>query len=95
MTDITCVKSINGSSIDVLWTNKIESFHHTAAFESGLSDFQKTTLTFFSAYFKKITHKNIEHRNFKPFTKMVFSMNFILNLAKELYINIKITSLTS
>ena len=60
MTDITCVKSINGSPIDVLLTNKIRSFHHTAALEYGLSDRHKMILTFFRTHFKKLPHKNIE-----------------------------------
>ena len=56
MTDITCVKYINGSWIDVLLTNEIRSFHHTATFASGLSDSPKMILTFFSAYVKKLPH---------------------------------------
>ena len=65
ITDITCVKSINGSSVDVLLTNKSRSFHHTAAFGSALSDCHKMILTFFRAHFKKSPHKDIEYRNLK------------------------------
>ena len=64
-TDINCVKSINGSSIDVLLTNKIRSFHHTAAFESVLIRTLNTEIL-------------------KTFTKMISSMNLILNVAKKL-----------
>ena len=32
ITDITCVKSTNGTSIDVLLTNKSRCFHHTASY---------------------------------------------------------------
>ena len=67
MTNITRVKSINGSSIDVFLTNKITSFHHTVPFESGLSDSHKIILTFFRAHIKKLPHKNIEYQSFKKF----------------------------
>ena len=67
VTNITRVKSINGSSIDVFLTNKITSFHHTVAFESGLSDSHKIILTFFRAHIKKLPHKNIEYQSFKKF----------------------------
>ena len=32
ITEITCVKSTNGTSIDVLLTNKSRCFHHTASY---------------------------------------------------------------
>ena len=54
-TDIACVKSTNGTSIDVLLTKKIRCFHHTATFETDLiSHCHKLILTFFKAYFKKL-----------------------------------------
>lgn len=61
MTDITCVKFINWSSVGILLTNKIRSFPHTVAFVSGLRDCHKIVLTFFRAHFKKIAHKNTEY----------------------------------
>ena len=54
ITDITCVKSTNGTSIDVLLKNKSRCFHHTAIFEIGLSDCHKLILTIFKAYFNPI-----------------------------------------
>ena len=81
MTEITCVKSINESSIDVFLTNKIRSFHHNATFESGLSNCHKMILTFFRAHFKKLPHKNIEDRNFRNSYKDNFlhELDFKLN----------------
>ena len=63
MTGITCIKSSNNYSIDVLLTNEIRSFQLTVAFESGLSDCHKWQMirTFFRAYFKKFPQKNIEY----------------------------------
>ena len=49
LSDIAYVKSIKGFSVDVLVTKIIRSFHHTAAFESDLSDCPKLILTFFRA----------------------------------------------
>ena len=63
--DITYVKPTNGTSIDVLPTSKSRCFHHTAIFETDLSDCRKLIVTLFKVYFKKIPPKNIEHRNYK------------------------------
>ena len=80
ITDITCANSTNGTSIDVLLTNKSRSFHHTATFETGLSDCHKLILTFSKAYFKKLPPKNIECRNYKNFNRN----NFLHELDQEL-----------
>ena len=80
ITDITCANSTNGTSIDVLLTNKSRSFHHTATFETGLSDCHKLILTFSKAYFKKLPPKNIECRNYKNFN----GNNFLHELDQEL-----------
>ena len=63
ITDITCVQSTNGTSIDVLLTSKSRCFHHTATFETGLTDCHKLILALFKAYFKKLPPKNVEYRN--------------------------------
>ena len=52
ITDITCIKSTSGNSINVLLTNKSRCFHHTATFV-GLSHCHKLILTFFKAYFEQ------------------------------------------
>ena len=51
------------------WQINVRRFHHTAALESGDSEFQKMILPFFSAYFQKLPHKNNEYRNSKNFYK--------------------------
>ena len=80
ITDITSVKSTNGTSIDVLLTNESRCFHDTATFETGLNDCHKLILTFFKAYFKKFPQKNIEYRNYKNFNEN----NFLYELDQEL-----------
>ena len=42
----TCTMSQNGSSLDVILTNKRASFQKTCAIETGLSDFHKLVCTF-------------------------------------------------
>ena len=65
ITDITCAKSTNGTSIDVLLTNKSRCFHHKATFETDVSDCHILILSFFKAYFRKLPSKYIEYRNYK------------------------------
>ena len=67
ITDITCVKSTNGTSINVLLKNKSRCFYHTATFETGLRDRYKLALIFFKTSFKKLQPKVIEYRNYKNF----------------------------
>ena len=67
ITDITCVKSTNGTSINVLLKNKSRCFYHTATFETGLRDCYKLALIFFKTSFKKLQPKVIEYRNYKNF----------------------------
>ena len=92
ITDITCVKSTNGNSIDVLLTNRSKCFHHTATFEIGLSDCQKLILTFFKAYFKKPL-KNIEYSNYKNFNENDLLTNLTKNLTKGLSIRKNINNM--
>ena len=80
ITDITCVKFTNGTSIDVLLTNKSRCFHHTFTSETGLRDCHKLILTFFKAYFKRLPPKSIEYRNYKIFNED----NFLYKLDQEL-----------
>ena len=50
----TCFKSTeNPSSIDLMLTNKKNSFQNSTAVETGLSDFHKMTVTVMKRYFKK------------------------------------------
>ena len=49
MTDIAYIKSIEGSTTDVLLTNKSTSFYHNVAFKYWLFDCHKMILIFFRA----------------------------------------------
>lgn len=65
MNKITCVKSMTGSSIDILLTNRPISFHLVGVFETGLSDCHKLVHTFSKAYFKKPLRQTIKYQNYK------------------------------
>ena len=50
----TCNKSKNGTSIDVILTNKPKSFYKTVAIETGLSDHHKLIATFLRCHFQRL-----------------------------------------
>ena len=56
ITDFTCYKSAkNPTSIDVILTNRKDSFDHSMAIETGLSDHHKMVVTILKVYIKKTT----------------------------------------
>ena len=64
---VTCVKSQNGTSIDVMLTNRPRSFHNTSLIETGLSDCHKMIVSVFRTFFKRLPAKVIEYGNYKTF----------------------------
>ena len=72
ISEVTCVKSSVGSSIDGRVTNRPKRFHHTSLIETGLSDFHELILSFFRAFFKRIPAKTIEYRNYIKFSPEAF-----------------------
>ena len=73
MTSITCIKSSAGSSINVRLTHQLKWFHHTGAFETGLSDCHRLVRFFLKANYNKRPHKTIEYSNYKKFNKKVYT----------------------
>ena len=71
ITGKTCNKS-NGTSIDILLTNRPRSFHKTSIFKTGISDLHKLILSFFRSYFTRIQPKTIEYRKYATFDKGKF-----------------------
>ena len=57
--EATCFKSIKGSLIDIILTNKPRSFHETQGFFTGICDFHKLVVTVLRSYYKKLPPKNI------------------------------------
>ena len=59
----TCFKRVqNPSSIDVILTNKSESFENSFALETGLSDHHEMVITVLKTHFNKIEPSNIRYR---------------------------------
>ena len=64
----TCFKSVqNPRSIDVILTNKSESFETSFALETGLSHHHKMVITVLKSHFNKIKPSNITYRTYKHF----------------------------
>ena len=62
----TCFKSVeNPSSIDLIITNKHQSFQNTTSFSTGLSDFHKLVITSMKTTFPKVVPKKIIYRSMK------------------------------
>ena len=77
---ITCVKSQNGTFIDVMLTHKPRSFYYTSLMETGLSDCHKTIVSVFRSFFKRLPAKVTGYRNYKTFDHS----EFLRNLDQEL-----------
>ena len=76
---ITCNKSQQGSSIDVILTNKPRSFFNTNITETGLSDHHCMTSTFLRCQYEKLPPKNFIYRDTKHLNEEVF-INDIKNI---------------
>ena len=69
----TCFKNPeNPSCIDLILTNRKNSFHNSKPIEIGLSDFHKLTVTVLKTFFKKQEPKIIKYRDYKKFSNQVF-----------------------
>ena len=61
----TCYKNANNPiSIDLILTNRPTYFHHSAVFETSLSDFHLLTITEFKTSFHKREPKIIKYRDY-------------------------------
>ena len=76
----TCFKTVDGTLIDVILTNKPNCFQKTSVFETGLSDFHKLVVTIFRSTFIKLPPKIIRYRSYKTFNQK----NFIYELDQKL-----------
>ena len=65
----TCFKTLNGTLLDVMLTNKPKFFCKTCTIETGLGDYHKMILTFLRTSFRRIPSKNIVYRDYKRFNQ--------------------------
>ena len=69
----TCFKNPNNpSSIDVMLTNRKNSFQNSMTIETGLSDHHKLTISILKTFFKKKKPVNINYRSYKYFNELHF-----------------------
>ena len=71
--EATCYKNAeNPSSIDVILTNRKNSFQNSKALETGLSDHHKMVVSVLKTYFKKRDPIKISYRSYKNFVAADF-----------------------
>ena len=69
----TCFKNVNNpSSIDVMLTNRKNSFQNSMVIETGLSDHHKMTVSVLKTFFKKKEPIEIKYRSYKKFIEADF-----------------------
>ena len=70
----TCFKNpINPSCIDLILTNRKDSFQKTIVLETGISDHRSMTVTTLKTCLKKQSPKIITHRNYKSINVKTFN----------------------
>ena len=80
----TCFKNPDNPKVmDLLLTNRPESFCNSGTLEIGLSDFHKLTLTVLKTYFKKQAPKMINYRNYNNFSNELFHVDLIKELSNN------------
>ena len=72
MKDKTCFKNKDGTLLDVLLTNKPNSFQKSVTTKTGLSDCHKLVSTIFRSTFTKLPPKTIKYRSYKTYDKQNF-----------------------
>ena len=78
----TCFKSLdNPSCIDLILTNRYNSFQNTKVLETGISDFHKLTVSVMKVTFKKYPPKIITYRKYKTFCQTKFRNELDLSLS--------------
>ena len=78
--DKTCFKNKDGTLLDVILTNRPNSFQKTVTTETGLSDCHKLVSTVFRSTFIKLPPKSVRYRSYKTYDKQ----NFLHELDQKL-----------
>ena len=77
----TCFKSIdNPSCIDLFLTNSYRSFQNTTTVCTGLSDFNKMTITLLKSTFQKAKPKEVLYRDYRNFVENDFKSELKIQL---------------
>lgn len=76
----TCFKSDIPTCIDLILTNKKNSFQNTIAVETGLSDFHKLTASNLKTHFIKAEPIKVKYRDYKNFNIEIFNAELSIKL---------------
>ena len=68
----TCFAKTQGTSIDIILTNRPRSFHNTSVCETGLSDHHLMISTFLKSHLVRLKPKKIIYRIYKKFEESAF-----------------------
>ena len=68
----TCYKNLKGTLLDVLFTNKPNSFQKITVCETDLSDCYMLIATTLRSTFIKLFPKTVKYRSYKNFNETVF-----------------------
>ena len=79
----SCYKSPeNPSCNDSILTNRLCSFRNSFVFETGLSDFHRTTITIMKMHFMKLQPRVINYRGYKHYQNENFREDLLFELSK-------------
>ena len=71
--DPTCFKNpLNPSRIDMILTNRVNSFENSLCIETGISDYHLLTVTVLKVHFKKLSPTLVKYRNYRNFDILSF-----------------------
>ena len=76
----TCFKSIEGSCIDLILTNKKSYFQKSNTFETGISDHHLLIYTILKSTYEKLPAKKQNYRSFKSFSSESFERDLSYKL---------------
>ena len=68
----TCHKNVSGTTVDIMLTNRPNSFQKTSTVVTGLSDFHKIIISCLKPTFKKVPPKKIIFRDYKSVMNKIF-----------------------
>ena len=80
----TCITWNHESSIDLILSNRPRSHMHSNAYELGISDFHKVSLTFLKSHIARLKPCKISYRCYKNFIEEDFLFDLRNNFSKNL-----------
>ena len=69
--EVTCCTNNHRLTIDLILTNRTDSFQKSCTTETGVSHCHKYTSTFFKSHYTELKAKVIHYRNYKNFDKFL------------------------